>query len=246
MSRSLPHFAAGLLLCAALPLHAQVTPSGGSVRRLETRAQLEGQIARADSEKRASEAWLLRQRLQKGDFQEGDRIVLVLESNPAAVDTLQVQAGKVIQLPRMGEVSLEGVLRSELSDTLRHHLSRYLTNPGVRATPLLPIGVLGTVTNPGYYYTRADVVLRDVIMRAGGPRPEADLKRIEIRRGTEVIWRAQDVSVALADGISLDRLHLRAGDELHIPAARRLQLNSVLAVVSATVAITLAITQIQR
>jgi hypothetical protein len=37
-----------------------------------------------------------------------------------------------------------------------------------------------------------------------------------IRRGGEVIWNAQDTRTALADGLSLDRLHLRAGDELYV------------------------------
>jgi hypothetical protein len=41
-----------------------------------------------------------------------------------------------------------------------------------------------------------------------------------IRRGGEVIWNAQDTRTALADGLSLDRLHLRAGDELYVDDVR--------------------------
>ena len=56
-------------------------------------------------------------------------------------------------------------------------------------------------------------------MQAGGPSSEANMDGITIRRGADVIWDSQDTRAALADGMSLDRLHLRAGDEIYLPAA---------------------------
>jgi protein involved in polysaccharide export with SLBB domain len=97
--------------------------------------------------------------------------------------------------------------------------------------------VFGTVAAPGYYYTPADVVLRDLVMRAGGPTGEADMNKAVIRRGTEVIWKAGDVRVALADGLSLDALHLRAGDEISIPQRRSMDTNTIIALVSTSVAL---------
>ena len=78
------------------------------------------------------------------------------------------------------------------------------------------LAVLGQVRLPNYYYTSADVLLIDMVMKAGGPAPTADVNNMVIRRGGEVIWNAQDTRTALADGLSLDRLHLRAGDELYV------------------------------
>jgi len=72
------------------------------------------------------------------------------------------------------------------------------------------------VRNPNYYYTSADVLLSDMVRKAGGPGATADVNNMVIRRGGEVIWNAQDTRRALADGLSLDRLHLRAGDELYV------------------------------
>jgi hypothetical protein len=63
----------------------------------------------------------------------------------------------------------------------------------------------------------ADAPLSDVIMQAGGPGTNANMAGIVIRRGADVIWDAQDTRAALADGMSLDRLHLRAGDEIYVP-----------------------------
>jgi len=232
--------AASLLVFAAASAAAQgaraVQQAG-----FDTRAKLEAEVAAAESGHRTSEAWLLRSRLKNGDFQEGDRIIVVLESNPGVTDTLQLRAGKILQLPHMTDLSLEGVLRSELTDTLRHHLSRFLTNPGVRATPLLPLGVFGSVRNPGYYYSPADVVLRDVIMRAGGPLADADMAKVVVRRSGQAIWSADDVRVALTDGMSLDRLHLRAGDEIFIPQQRHFQMTTLISLMTASVAIVLAV-----
>ena len=81
---------------------------------------------------------------------------------------------------------------------------------------MLRVAVLGQVRAPGFYYVSADVLLSDVLMRAGGPGPTADLTKTEIRRAGETIWNSESTSAAVSDGLSLDRLHLRAGDELHV------------------------------
>jgi protein involved in polysaccharide export with SLBB domain len=200
----------------------------------ETRAQLEVEAKAAEKQGRTSEAWLLRSRLQKGDFQEGDRVVVGLLTD-AKSDTLVVRAGKVLQIAGMADLSLAGVLRSELTETLRQHLARYLVNPNVRTMTLFPLTVLGNVGNPGFYYVSPDIVLRDVIMRAGGPKI-ADLDKLVIRRAGETIWGPADLRVALADGLSLDRLHLRAGDELFVPdkKGKRFTLQNALMVLSTT------------
>lgn len=234
-----------LSAATAASLGAQAAQTAGS--NYESRARLEAEVREAETANRTSEAWLLRSRLKKGDFQEGDRIVVVLESTPTVTDTMQVRAGKVLQFPHMSEVSLEGVLRSELADTLRHHLSKYLTNPEVRATPLLAVAVLGNVRNPGYFYAPADYLLRDLIMKAGGPAPDADVSKAEVRRAGQTIWNANYVRLAFGEGLSLDRLHLHAGDELYVPPLRhRLQLSTILTLLSATAAVTVAATQIHH
>jgi len=236
----------GLLHAQAGQPVATASASGSVVQRFETRSQLELQARAAESQHRTSEVWLLRSRLEKGDFQEGDRIVVILDGATVATDTLQLRAGKLLQFPRLGDLSLAGVLRSELTDTIRHHLSTYLTNPVVRATPLLPIAVLGTVQQPGFYYVQADAVLRDVIMRAGGPVGAADLNKVVVRRAGKVIWKAEDIQVALADGLSLDALHLRAGDEVFVPERKSFHLANLTTIVSASLAVVLAVVQISR
>jgi protein involved in polysaccharide export with SLBB domain len=162
-------------------------------------------------------------------------MVIVLQNTPTPADTYTVRAGKIVQIPRFGEVSLEGVLRSELTETVSKHLARFLRDPTVRATPLVRLGVLGRVNRPGYYYPAADVILSDVLMTAGGPAPDADLNKVVIRRGPDVIWNNTDTRTALADGLTLDRLHLRAGDEIDIGQKKQFSWTSVVPIVSGIV-----------
>lgn len=230
ISASLAPAGLGLVVALAGVCGAQsVSPAGGERREFESRAELEAQAAAAETQHRAGEAWLLRQRLEKGDFQDGDRIIVQIQGNALAgkspvdlPETLTVRSGKLLELPRMSDLPLTGVLRSELQQRLTDHLSEYIKEPTVRATPLVRIAVLGYVARPGYVYTPADQPLSDVLMKAGGPGPDADMSRAVIRRDNEVIWNAQDTHAAMADGLSLDRLHLHAGDELFIPQQRHI------------------------
>jgi hypothetical protein len=204
----------------ARPSAAQSVIPGVSAE-METRSMLEAEMKKADAQHRTAEAWLLKTRLEKGDFQDGDRIVMKLLSPTVLLgasgnDTIIVRAGRMLPLPQMADMPLTGVLRSELTDKLTHHLAQYLRDSSVRAIPLIRLAVLGQVRLPNYYYTSADVLLSDMVMKAGGPAPTADVNNMVIRRGGEVIWNAQDTRTALADGLSLDRLHLRAGDELYV------------------------------
>jgi len=224
-------------------LSAQDTAGTIPAGSFESRADLEAQARIAEGQHRTSEAWLLRNRLERGDFQEGDRIVVYLHSSAAAqpMETLTVRAGKMLQLRLMDELSLEGVLRSELNQRLVKHLSTYLQDSEVRATPLLRIGVMGSVGHQGYYYTSADVLLNDLIMRAGGPGSDADLNNVRIRRGPTVIWDGQDTRTALTDGMSLDRLHLRAGDEVVVPARRNLPWGQIISIAIGVISLGLAL-----
>ena len=204
--------------------HAQSSTAADANAALETRAALEAEALVAEAQHRTSEAFLLRSRLKRGDFQDGDRIVVNILGSAATManvmprnDTLILRAGKVLQLPQMVALSLDGVLRSELNARVSSHLGKYLRDSSVETTPLIRLAVLGQVRAPNYYYTTVDVLLSDIIMKAGGPVGKADwLGNMVIKRGTETIWNAQDTRTAMADGISLERLHLRAGDELYV------------------------------
>jgi protein involved in polysaccharide export with SLBB domain len=236
------------------PAGAQSAGDGANAH-YETRAELEAQAQQAEAQHRTGEAWLLRTRLKDGDFQEGDRILYSLRAADQLVemagpgnrlDTLIVRAGKMIQFPSMADLSLAGVLRSELADRITKHLSTYIHDPVVHVSPLLRIGVLGHVVHQGYFYASPDVLLTDLLMQAGGMSGDGDLRDVTIHRGSDVIWKAADVRTAFSDGLSLDRLHLRAGDEVEVGAQSKFSWMSVVQVGASLVAIVTAVVTLQR
>lgn len=234
---------AGLLAAGGLARGQAPRPADGP-RELETRAELETEARTAEQQNRTGEAWLLRTRLERGDFQEGDRIVVKLLGSVTLDDTILVRVGKMLPLPRMGEVPLEGVLRSELNARLSSHLARFLRDSSVRAIPLVRLAVLGQVQRPGFYYTSADVLVSDILMKAGGPAGDADLNNVTIRRAGDIIWNAKDTRTAMTDGLSLERLHLRAGDELDVGAQRHVNWLGIGQVVLSAAALVFTLTRL--
>jgi len=232
--------ATALVTAAADSGSAQSSSTSDPHRIYAARGALETQAIRAEDaaastttapalrESKRAEAFMLRQRLQTGDFLVGDRVVVTVIGEPALSDTAVVRSGATIQLGKLPSISLQGVLRSELEGHLTRELAQYVREPQVAAIPLLRVAVFGHVVHPGYMHVPADMLLSDLLMRAGGPAGTADLHKAELRRGSERLIAARDVQTALADGISLDDLHLRSGDEFNVPQKRNTSWSSVM------------------
>lgn len=198
----------------------------GSSRPLTagTRADLETQLRAADSANRTEEAFALRRRLRDGDFEVGDRIHLILQIGTGTTltgltqsDTVVVEAGRKIILGQpVGDIDLTGVLFPELTPTIAARVSKYFRAVTVRATPLVRLSIAGAVGRAGFFYFPSDAPLGDLIMKSGGQSPNADMMHSEIRRGSTVIWNAADIRTALTDGLTIQSLGLRPGDELMI------------------------------
>jgi protein involved in polysaccharide export with SLBB domain len=187
-------------------------------RALATRGELEGSLAAGAQGPRISarDRQAIEHRLQEGDFQVGDRLVVKVQGEQALTDTFTVRAGQVMALPDMAPLPLHGVLRSELQAKLLAHVSQYIRAPTVTAEALLRIGVLGSVLRPGYYSVRADQPLGDMLTVAGGLAPDADLSKARILRDGNEYWPRDEVRRAMASGKSLDVLGLKGGDEFSI------------------------------
>lgn len=171
-------------------------------------------------EQAAREASYVRERLQEGDFRVGDRVVLEVRGEPQLSDTLTVTGNRTLDLPEIGPVSLEGVLRSELEAHLRKVLETYLRQPEVRAQALIRIAVLGAVGTPGFYTLPASALLENALMSAGGPTTNADVEEVRVQRGETVVWEGERLQRAMVQGRTLDQLSLQAGDRIVVPERR--------------------------
>lgn len=194
-----------------------------------TRADLQDLLRRLDEaatsttysqpvrDRARAEALQIRSRLTDGDFQVGDRISLVVEGEQALSDTFTVRDGRLLRLPVVGDLSLVGVLRSELEDHLRIALGKFLRDPTVRARSLIRLSLLGEVARPGYYVVPTDMVLSDALMLAGGPTGNAKLTAMRVDRSGQPIWADQHLQDAIAKGRTIDQLNLQAGDQIFVP-----------------------------
>ncbi|HEX7051962.1 MAG TPA: polysaccharide biosynthesis/export family protein [Longimicrobiales bacterium] len=220
---------AGLLLASTG--RAQSPDDDWSTARLQmTREGLERLLAQYDQAARSGaysdelrararyEAALIRTRLEHGDFQVGDRIVLEVLGEEMLTDSFTVAMGRVLRLPLVGDISLKGVLRSELESYLTQQIGRYLKDPQVRARSLIRISVTGAVSSPGFYVVPSESLLTDVLMMAGGPGQNADLDDIRVERGDDEIWEGDPLQQAITEGRTLDQLSLQAGDRIIVPA----------------------------
>jgi protein involved in polysaccharide export with SLBB domain len=219
---------AALSLAISLAGAQQASPSRLYATRVELQAMLAQTVSQAaDPNRSASERAQssndeqeLRERLETGDFRVGDRIVLRIAGNTTAVDTLNVTAARSLRIPDAGDVSLEGVLRSELDDHLNSAIGRFVRNTVVRAQPLTRLAVLGEVRTPGFVHVPSQALLSDVISAAGGPTPGGNLDRGMIRRAGKQLVSSAAFARGLAGGATLDDLGIRAGDEIVIGGKR--------------------------
>jgi len=161
---------------------------------------------------------LIEERLNVGDFKIGDRVVLTIQGEwNNAADTFPVEAGPELTLPVMGKVSLRGVLRSELEAHMTAELGRFIQNPVVRSESLIRLQIMGQVTAPGFYVVRSTVLIGEAIMTAGGPTNTADIEKMKIVRSNEEIWSGDVLQEAMTDGMTLDQMSLKAGDQIEVP-----------------------------
>jgi protein involved in polysaccharide export with SLBB domain len=216
--------------------------SPGRASALATRASLQEQLAGLGAND--PQAVLIRGRLERGDFQAGDRIFLRVEGEQQLTDTFTVGEDLAITLPQVGSVSLRGALRSELDDRLTTYLTQYLRTPVVAARPLLRLLVEGQVGKPGFYTTAPELPLADVIVVAGGLTQAAKTGEIRVQRGQATILAGPTLQHALGAGYSLDRLNLQAGDRLYVPA--RGDSERTLRIVGVLLSIPLAVFALKR
>ena len=229
---------ARLLLAAVAVLFAVTAPRAAAAqtrnvkeeakRATATRQELENMAIEDESiaaqqqsssslrRERLADAQAIRTRLQQGDFQAGDRIVLRITGDPNVKpeDTVTVRPGGVIALNQMGEISVRGVLRSELAAHMRREIGRFVRNATVVTTPVVRLGMFGQLLRAGFFEFPSDMLLSEAIMRTGGPAQTADQHNVTIRRGSEETWGRQSVDIALQEGVTIEQLGLRGGDQL--------------------------------
>ena len=170
----------------------------------------------------------IQRRLTGGDFQVGDRFVYTLVQDTSRSDTASVREGLVVSISSLPDFALKGVLRSELTERLTAHVTRFIKRASLRTNILTRIAILGAVRSPGYYYASPDRPVSELVMSAGGPSPDANLGQLEIRRGKMVVLSASESKKAIREGRTIEQADVQSGDEVQIPEKRKWNWQSII------------------
>src|SRR5262245_18215759 len=193
------------------------------------------------SDRAKTTAQAIRTRLDRGDFQAGDRIRLQVDSEPQLTDTFPVGPNQELVLPVVGIVSLHGVLRSELQSAMSREIGRFLRDPIVRATPLIRISIIGEVNKPGFYLLTPAAVVSDVVTAAGGPTQEALVEKMYVERGGRRLVEGQGLQAIMAEGRTLDDAAIRPGDKFVVPTNKHGNLLDTVRTISIILSIPLTV-----
>jgi hypothetical protein len=218
-----------VLLLAFLPGGILAQSSIGEMRRQATRDELERAAKAAESasmqqrdekvrDKLRADAAAIRERLQNGDFIPGDRIMLLVQGDSALSDTFTVRGDRMLPLPNIPPISLQGVLDSELETHLTKELLKYIKTVSLEATPLVRISLLG-FPQSNFYTVPVDQAITDVITAAGGWGSATAVAhdKAVVRRNGKVFLDAKATAAAVREAKTVGDMALRDGDELYLP-----------------------------
>jgi protein involved in polysaccharide export with SLBB domain len=148
-----------------------------------------------------------------------------------------------LPLPVVGAIPLTGVRRTEIETYLTQQLGRYLKNPVVHARVLVRLGVLGEVTNPGFYAVPSGAVVSDALMAAGGPTKDAKFSSASIERDGKGLYVGSAFQDAVSRGMTIDAMGLHTGDRIVVP--RRHDVESTFRIIGILAGVPLAILAIK-
>lgn len=215
-------------------LLAQTDPAATVVsaqRSMVTRAELQAALQVIDQQLASSgyssalrdakraEAEAIRERLAEGDLRVGDLVAIELVGDQVTgiKGAFPVTPTRTLSLPGGVEISVRGVLRSEMQDHVTQQLKKYVRDPVVKVMTSIRISMFGGIGKPGIYSVPADQLLGDALMTSGGGiANNVKFEKSQIKRGEKVVVDGAEFQAAIRGGRTLDQLNLQAGDEINV------------------------------
>ena len=160
----------------------------------------------------------------------GDQLVAVLTGDVQLSYTLDVSREGTIVIPDVGQVYVAGLTLRQLEDVLYERLGRVYSGVGRGEGATTQFGlslgklrtnqvfIIGEAERPGAYQVSSVATVFNALYAARGPNDNGSFRRIEVRRGGQVV-RVVDVYDYLLRGDSRDDVRLEQGDVIFIPLA---------------------------
>lgn len=155
-----------------------------------------------------------------------DVIAVSVWLHPELERTVTIQADGRIIFPPIGEIEAEGLTPTQLGERISDRLSSYLRQTATVTVNVTQynyrsVFVVGAVSRPGRYGFERIPGILDVLNRAGGALPGANLSNVQIQRPEGSSRRVinVDVTSALRIGGAAPLPDLLPGDTIVIPGA---------------------------
>ncbi len=174
----------------------------------------------------------LRNRLQEGDFRIGDQLIVTVTRDQVQVDTATVRDGKLVAFAALPDISVNGLLRSEIQSKMQEHVNRFLVDHTVRVNFVTRLQIMGPIGRPGFYSISPDRPVSEVIMLAGGPTATSNLEEISIRRNGRLIVKPKMWREAVKTGTTVAQLGLQPGDVIEIGERKKRDLFAIVRIIA--------------
>jgi protein involved in polysaccharide export with SLBB domain len=150
-----------------------------------------------------------------GVLRPGDLLKVVVFRDKELSGEYLIDSRGQLQIPGLGVVEAAGLDPSQVKDSLTAALvKRGFTNPEIAVQPLIRVSVLGEVRAPALYPVDPGTSLIQLVTIAGGPSPNANLRRTRVVREGRVF--EVDLQSALA-GSAAGRVKIYSNDVVVIP-----------------------------
>jgi len=148
-------------------------------------------------------------------LQPGDGLKLIFYNITDSISgDYYIQDDGTISLPYLGKIVAANVNVDSLKTEIYNKYSSLYKNPELTILPLVKVNIFGEVKNPGFYYVTGSDKLSDLIAKAGGTTPDADLSDIHItRNGKDININGKQV---IENGSKLEDIGLQSGDQIDV------------------------------
>lgn len=150
-----------------------------------------------------------------GVLRPGDAVKIAVFRDSELTGEYLIDSRGQLQIPGLGVIQAAGLNPDQLKTSLRQALIQLGTsNPQIAVQPLVRVSVLGEVRNPALYPVDPGISLIQLLTIAGGPTPNANLRRTRVVREGRVF--EVDLESALT-GSAAGRVVLYSNDVVVVP-----------------------------
>ena len=158
----------------------------------------------------------------------GDQLVLVLTGDVEKTQTMEVNREGFVLVPQVGQIQVANLTLGQATDLFYTRLARVYSgvsrSPNARTRLQLAVGkiraiqvyVAGDVARPGLYQVASAGSVLSALYAAGGPTARGSFRKVEVRRGNQLIGTV-DLYDYLLRGINSTALRLTSGDVVFVP-----------------------------